>query len=121
MGNFLYFPYCSPIIPIIQISNIRPSIAIIRNIRFLNRIFGRVFRLFIFYFFFLRKNIPIIAIIPNIRFLNRIFGRVFRLFIFYFLIIFGFLTEYSTEIFDYFFLSNDYLINYKRLVLKATL
>ncbi len=56
-----------------------PIIAIIPKIRFLNRIFGQVFRLFK-NFFFLRKNMPIIAINPNIRFLNRIFGRVFRLF-----------------------------------------
>ena len=58
-----------------------PIIAIIPNIRFLNQIFGRVFRLFKIYFF-LRKNLPIIAIIPNIRLLNQIFGRVCRLFIF---------------------------------------
>ena len=51
MGNFLYFPYYSPIIPIIQISNIRPSIPIIQKL-----------------YFFLRKIMPIIAIIPNIRF-----------------------------------------------------
>ena len=72
--------------PIIQklifykiLPNIRPSI------RFLNRLFGRVFRLFKF-FSFLRKNLPIIAIIPNIRFQKRIFG---------------FKTEYSAEYSDY--------------------
>ena len=81
-----------------------PIVPIIPNIRFLNRIFCRVFRLFIFYFskkkqadyseylvtesnipilFFLQKNIPIVPIIPNFWFLNPIFGRILRLFFFF--------------------------------------
>ena len=79
-------PNIRPSIPIIQklfffLRKNMPIIAIIPNIRFLNWIFGRLFRLFKNYFFFLEKLFRLL--------------RFFR--------IFEFQTEYSAEYSDYSF------------------
>jgi hypothetical protein len=65
-------PNIRPSIPIIHflfffLWKNMPIIAIIPNIRFLNRIYGQVFRLFIFYFFFYEKTCRLLR-------LFRIFG-----------------------------------------------